>query len=232
MSGFLYRLGFLVRETGQALDRLGCVLQDNPAFREQFWRHRSLINFVKVAPKAGSSTFVAPSATVAGNVQIGEKSSVWYGAILRGDAGSITIGSNSNVQDNAVITTGKSGLGMHAGDTLIGNNVTIGHNAMLQGATIEDGSLIGIGAVLREGVVVQKGALVAAGSVVAPGTVVASGQLWAGNPAVCLRALKPEEQKHMVELPGHYTGLAAEHMKETSKTVMDVVEEKIKALPA
>lgn len=231
MSRLLYRLGFMLRETGQSLDKLGCYFQDNPAFREQLWRHRTLLNLGSVKPKVSSSSFVAPSASVIGEVAIGDKSSVWYGAVLRADSGAISVGSGSNIQDNAVITTAKGGLGLHAAGSTIGNNVTVGHNAMLQGASVGDGSLIGIGAVLREGVVVEKGAMVAAGSVVAPHTVVPSGQLWAGNPAAYMRDLKAEETKYMAELPGHYTELAAEHAKEADKRVEQLVEEKVAGLP-
>lgn len=219
-------LGKALRETGQALDRLGRSLQGNFAFREELNRHRSLAPLLGKAPSVGHGAFVAPSAAVIGDVRLGSQASVFYGSVVRADLGSITIGDKSNVQDGCVIRTAPAYLAGHAADTVIGREVTIGHQASLHGCTVGDRALVGMGATLLEGSVVEPGAMVAAGAVVAPGTVVRSGEIWGGNPAVFLRKLKPEETAFLGESAEHYARLAAEHAQETSKPLEQVAAEK------
>ena len=114
-------------------------------------------------PDVGSAAFVAPNATLAGDVVLAAGSSVWYGAVVRGDTGAIRIGKNSNIQDNAVLHTGPN-LGV-----TIGKNVSIGHSAVVHGCTVGDGALIGMHATVMNGAVVGKNAVVAAGALVAMG---------------------------------------------------------------
>lgn len=114
---------------------------------------------------------------------------VFYNAVIRGDNGKVVIGSNTNVQDRAVITT----IGVASTNVFIGSNVTIGHGAIINGSTVADNVLIGQGSVLEEGSNVGKNSIIAAGAVVLPGTAVPEGQLWAGNPAQFVRNLKNEE---------------------------------------
>ena len=111
-------------------------------------------------PDVGSAAFVAPNATLAGDVVLAAGSSVWYGAVVRGDTGAIRIGKNSNIQDNAVLHTGPN-LGV-----TIGKNVSIGHSAVVHGCTVGDGALIGMHATVMNGAVVGKNAVVAAGALV------------------------------------------------------------------
>ena len=106
-------------------------------------------------PDVGSAAFVAPNATLAGDVVLAAGSSVWYGAVVRGDTGAIRIGQNSNIQDNAVLHTGPN-LGV-----TIGKNVSIGHSAVVHGCTVGDGALIGMHATVMNGAVVGKNAVVA-----------------------------------------------------------------------
>ncbi|CAL8460604.1 g133 [Coccomyxa elongata] len=216
MSGLLHRLGFIIRETGQALDRLGCRLQGNNAFLEDVYKHRTIMSLGSKTANIGEGAFVAPSAAVIGDVTLGKRSSVWYGTVLRGDEGAISIGNNSNLQDNVSVRTSKAFLGGHNGATTIGNNVTVGHSVLLDCVTIQDEALIGMGATLLEGVKVEKGAQVAAGAVVAPGTVIPSGELWGGNPAKLLRPLKPEEAAFISKSAQTYAELGAEHAKEVA----------------
>ena len=107
-------------------------------------------------PDVGSAAFVAPNATLAGDVVLAAGSSVWYGAVVRGDTGAIRIGKNSNIQDNAVLHTGPN-LGV-----TIGKNVSIGHSAVVHGCTVGDGALIGMHATVMNGAVVGKNAVVVA----------------------------------------------------------------------
>lgn len=142
----------------------------------------------------GKNCFLAETAVIIGEVEMGEGCSVWYGAVLRGDVHYIKLGNNVNVQDNATIhaTYKKS-------PTNIGNNVSIAHNAVVHGCTIHDNALIGMGAIVLDDAVVESNAIVAAGSVVTKGTVVESGWVYAGSPARKLKELGPELLRDEVE---------------------------------
>jgi gamma-carbonic anhydrase len=131
--------------------------------------------------------FVAPNASVVGRVDINQHSSVWYGAVVRGDLNDVSIGAYSAIQDRAVVHTTKSVEGHVSAGTSIGNYVTVGPGALLQSCTVEDYAVIGAGAVVMEGALVEEHAIVAPGAVVHPGRRVPGGQVWGGNPAVYVR---------------------------------------------
>ncbi|AEE29871.1 gamma carbonic anhydrase 1 [Arabidopsis thaliana] len=171
-----YSVGFWIRETGQALDRLGCRLQGKNYFREQLSRHRTLMNVFDKAPIVDKEAFVAPSASVIGDVHIGRGSSIWYGCVLRGDVNTVSVGSGTNIQDNSLVHVAKSNLSGKVHPTIIGDNVTIGHSAVLHGCTVEDETFIGMGATLLDGVVVEKHGMVAAGALVRQNTRIPSGE--------------------------------------------------------
>lgn len=137
-------------------------------------------------PVIGAGTFVAPEATVIGQARIGERASVWPGAVIRADNEPIVIGDESNVQEGAVLHV-DVGKPMH-----IGRRVTIGHQAMLHGCTVGDGSLIGIQAVVLNGAVIGKNCLVAAGALVTENKVFPDGSLIMGSPAKAVRELTVE----------------------------------------
>jgi carbonic anhydrase/acetyltransferase-like protein (isoleucine patch superfamily) len=134
-------------------------------------------------PLIGQDVFIAPTAVIIGNVEIGDRASIWYGVVLRGDEGKIIIGPGSNVQDNSVIHTTPEL------PTILKENVTIGHGALLEGCTIESGAVIGMGAIILHQVVVGEQAMIAAGSVVTPGTQIPQRTLAAGAPAVVKKEL-------------------------------------------
>jgi len=169
-------------------------------------RHGLIAPLDGIAPGLHASSFVAPGAVVIGRVSIGAESSIWYGAVLRGDEEEIRIGDRSNIQDGVVVHTTCG-----QGATIIGSDVTVGHRAVLHGCRIGDGAMIGIGAIVLDGAVVEPGAIVAAGAVVAPGKVVGSGMLWAGCPAREMRAIKPAELAFLRDNPAHYAGQALRH---------------------
>jgi len=129
-------------------------------------------------PSIASDVFVAPTATIIGNVIIGEGSSVWFGAVLRGDEGRIIIGRNTNIQNNAIIHSTAER------PTVICDDVTVGNAAVLKGCTIESGAVVGIGAIVLEYAMVGEQGMVEAGSVVLPGTKIPPLRLAAGAPAV------------------------------------------------
>ncbi len=158
-------------------------------------------------PKLAAGVFVAPSADIVGDVAIGEGASVWYGAVLRGDAERIEIGAGTNLQDGAVA---------HADPGFplkVGRNVTIGHRAIVHGASIADGALIGMAAVILNGAKVGEGALLAAGALLPEGKEVPAGMLAAGVPARVLRALRPEEVEWLRRSAEHYRELAAAYRR-------------------
>ena len=145
---------------------------------------------------------VAQSAVVVGDVAVGARSSLWYGAVLRGDECSIRVGEGSNLQDNCVVH------GDESFPTHIGRNVTVGHGAILHGCTVEDGCLIGMGAILLNGCVIGTGSLVAAGALVTQNTVVPPGSLVVGSPAKVKRALTQEEQAEQLVSAQTYRDLS------------------------
>jgi len=219
----LYNIGFWIRETGQALDRAGCRLQGNNIFKEPLTRHRPVINLYEKVPDVHQDAFVAPSAAVIGDVQIGAKSSVWYGCVLRGDVNSIIVGAETNIQDHSLVHVGTTSLSGDGSPTVIGDKVTIGHSAVLHACTVEDEAFVGMGATLLNGVVIEKGAFVAAGAVVSENTRIPAGQVWAGNPAKFLRQLKEEEAAFIPKSADSYAELASIHAKEHSKSVEELL---------
>ncbi len=135
-----------------------------------------------ISPTLPASTWIAPNATIIGDVKMGENCSVWFNAVIRGDVNSIEIGEGSNVQDGAVIhcTYQKT-------KTIIGKRVSIAHNAIVHGCTIEDDVLVGMGAIIMDNAVIESGAILAAGAIVTAGTRVPKGSIFAGNPAKFLK---------------------------------------------
>jgi carbonic anhydrase/acetyltransferase-like protein (isoleucine patch superfamily) len=142
-----------------------------------------LYRFRANAPQVASSAFVAETATLIGHVILGERTSVWPGAVLRAEAEPITVGDGSNIQDNAVLHV-DPGVPM-----TIGCNVTVGHQAMLHGCTIGDGSLIGIQAIVLNHAVIGRDCLVAAGAIVTEGKAFPDRTLIMGAPARVVREL-------------------------------------------
>lgn len=213
----IYTVGLWVRETGQALDRLGCRLQGNYYFQEQLSRHRTLMNIFDKVPAVDKDAFLAPSASLIGDVEVGSKSSIWYGCVLRGDVGSIKVGSGTNIQDNSLVHVAKTSLSGKILPTIIGDNVTIGHSSVLHGCIVEDESFVGTSATLLDGVVIEKNGMVAAGSLVTENTRIPSGEVWGGAPAKFLRKLKEEEIAFFSEFAASYSTLAQAHVAENLK---------------
>ena len=159
-------------------------------------------------PQLGSQAWVADSADVIGDVVLGARSSIWYGAVVRGDVEKIRIGQDTNIQDNSVIHVDSGGWA-----TVVGDGVTVGHRVVLHGCTIGNGALIGIGAIIMNGAEVGEGALVGAASLVTEGTKIPAGMLALGTPCRAHRPLTDEEKQHLRESAAHYVELAREHAK-------------------
>lgn len=158
-------------------------------------------------PVIGKDVFLAQNATVIGDVEIGDQSSVWYNCVLRGDVNNIRVGQKTNIQDGTVIHVSSKTQG-----TYIGHNVTVGHMALLHACTIEDEAFIGMMACVMDDAYVETGAMVAAGALVTPGKRVLTGQLWAGSPAKYVRMLTDEERKYIAHSAIHYVGIAKNYL--------------------
>nr|GMD51926.1 gamma carbonic anhydrase 1, mitochondrial-like [Ipomoea batatas] len=222
-----YTVGFWIRETGQALDRLGCRLQGKYYFQEQLSRHRVLMNLFDKVPSVHREAFVAPSASIIGDVKVGRHSSIWYGCVLRGDVNSVSIGTGTNIQDNSLVHVAKSNLTGKVLPTIIGNNVTVGHSAVLHGCTVEDEAFVGMGATLLDGVVVEKNAMIAAGALVRQNTRIPCGEVWGGIPAKFLRKLTEEEISFISQSALNYSNLAQGHAAENAKSLDENEFEKV-----
>jgi carbonic anhydrase/acetyltransferase-like protein (isoleucine patch superfamily) len=164
-----------------------------------------IVSFDGHTPIVDATAFVAPNATLIGQVTIGADASVFYGSVLRADTDSISIGAGSNVQDNVSMHTD---TGLHL---TIGAGVSIGHGAVVHGCVIEDDCLIGMGATILNRAVIGAGSLIAAGAVVLEDTVIPPGSLVAGVPAKVRRELSDEERAGVKLNASHYVGLAAQH---------------------
>ncbi len=141
-----------------------------------------------VYPKMGAGCFIAPNATIVGDVIMGDECSVWFNAVIRGDVNSIIMGNKVNVQDGAVLhcTFKKT-------KTIIGNNVSIGHNAIVHGCTVHDNVLLGMGSIVMDNAIVHSNTIIAAGAVVLEGTVCEAGSIYAGVPAKKVKDISEEK---------------------------------------
>lgn len=158
-----------------------------------------------VKPVIGERAFIAENAALVGSVKIGDDCSIWYGAVLRGDVGPITLGDRVNIQDGAVLHATKD-----ISEVIIGNDVSVGHNAIVHGAVIGNDVLIGMGAVVMDNAKVPDGTIVAAGAVVLAGTVLEPG-IWAGVPAKkvkdaseAIKAMAHDNARHYLEYKKWY----------------------------
>ena len=146
--------------------------------------------------------YIAPNATIIGDVSLGKDVSIWYGAVLRGDSGSITIGENSNVQDNCVIHE----------KTTLGRGCTVGHGAILHGCTVGDNCLIGMGAVVLDGAVLEDDCMVGAGALVTGKTHAPAGSLVLGNPAKVVKPLTQQQLAYIRQDAEQYVRLAKQQL--------------------
>jgi carbonic anhydrase/acetyltransferase-like protein (isoleucine patch superfamily) len=149
-------------------------------------------------PRFGKNCFIAPNATLVGDVEAGDDCSFWFNAVIRGDVNFIRIGNKVNVQDGAVIhcTFQKCG-------TTIGNNVSIGHNAIVHGCTVHDNVLVGMGAIIMDRAVVNSHTIIAAGSVVLEDTICEAGSIYAGVPAKRIKDIPKEMISGEIERIAH-----------------------------
>jgi carbonic anhydrase/acetyltransferase-like protein (isoleucine patch superfamily) len=170
-----------------------------------------ILEYNGVRPQIAEDAFIAPNATIIGNVIIEEKANIWFGAVLRGDEGQIVIGPRVSVQDNTVIHTN------HVHPTIVEADATIGHSVVLEGCRIERGALIGMNATVLAGAVVEPGALVAAGSVVRENQIIPAHTLAAGVPAQVKGPMSEAACKHVAEAAADYQMMANNYKKLNSR---------------
>lgn len=161
-------------------------------------------------PVIGKGVFVAETAAIIGDVEIGEQSSVWYGTVIRGDDMPIRVGARTSLQDNTVIhiTAGRYG-------TTIGSDCTIGHNAIIHACIVEDLCLIGMGSIILDGARIGRGSLVGAGALVTPGTDIPPGSLVVGSPAKVKRPVNEKEREQILYGAAHYVELARRYLADS-----------------
>lgn len=158
------------------------------------------------SPKVHATAFVAPTAVLIGDVEVGPESSIWFGAVLRGDNGPIRVGARSSIQDNAVLHVSEHG------ETIVGDDVTVGHCAVMEDCHIKQRALIGSNAVVLGGAVVGEGSLIAAGSVVGERSEIPPGVLAAGAPAKVKKSLEGEAAKWIDISAGEYVALSRSYI--------------------
>ncbi|MCT7615381.1 gamma carbonic anhydrase family protein [Aliarcobacter butzleri] len=157
-----------------------------------------ILKFKEFYPKIDPSAWIAPSADLIGNIEIGEGSSVWFGCVIRSDINEVKIGKNTNIQDLSCIHTDTNSK------TIIGNNVTVGHKVMLHGCIIEDNCLIGMSATILDNAVIGEGSIVGANSLVTAGKVFPPRSMIMGSPAKVVKQLSQEDVDKLIAHAGRY----------------------------
>ncbi len=170
-----------------------------------------ILPFRGATPKIHEDAWIAETAVIIGDVEIGAGSSIWYGCVVRGDINSIRIGRNTNIQDGSVIHVNSDRHGDGGMPCNIGDDVVVGHMVLLHACSVHSGAFVGMRAVVMDEAIVESGAMVAAGALVTPRKVVPKGQLWAGSPARYLRDLKDRERAEGPYIAKHYGELAREY---------------------
>jgi len=220
-NGLLWSFGGSIRSIAKSLDSLGCKLQEVVPLPQRCG-HRKILSLQGKKPTVAQGTWVAPNATVVGNVEIGVHSAVWYGAVLRGYVNKIKIGSFSSIGDRVIIHVSSGRLSPDANPTVIGNKVTVEQGAILHACTINDNSKVESGAIVFDGAVVETNSIVGAGSIVTAGKRIPTGELWSGSPAKFERKLTAEEIANLSKTAESIQELAEKHDQETSKHPQEV----------
>lgn len=177
---------------------------------------KNVESYLATHPTIANGTYIHPSATIIGDVKVGENSSIWPGVIIRGDVNHISIGHGTNVQDLSMLhVSHKSSWDEDGAPLIIGNNVTIGHSVILHGCTLEDACLIGMGSIVMDKVIVQKNVLLGAGSLVPEGKTLESGYLYLGRPAKKIRKLTDKEMERFMYSANHYIKLKDNYLNQS-----------------
>ncbi len=163
-----------------------------------------LFAFEGVCPRIAADAFIAPTAAIIGDVEIGPGAGVWFHCVLRGDTNLIRVGARSNIQDGSILHVNEG-----AQPCLVGADVTIGHAAIVHACTLLDRAFVGMGATVLDGAVIEEGGMLGAGALLTPGKRIGPGELWTGAPARLVRVLSPEERARFAATATRYVGFAA-----------------------
>lgn len=204
----------VARGLGQTLDKMGAAMEV-AKYTERLVPSTRFVSVNNIAPTINPNTaFIAPSANVVGDVTIGDSSSVWYNATIRGDGNKVAIGSNTNIGECVIVHIAKI-----QGDfeTSIGNNVSIGANSIIHAATLKDDVLVGAGSQILDGAVVGSNVTIESGSIVTPGTQIPDGEVWSGSPAKFARKVTKEDVELIQSHSSDMSSLALLHSGENEK---------------
>ena len=164
-----------------------------------------IVSFGGKMPRDEGAAFVAPNATLIGDVVLKPGATIWYGAVLRGDDGTLTVGEGSNVQDNAVLHCDPGG------QVVLGKNVTVGHSAIVHGCTVGDNSLIGMHATILNHAVVGRNCIIGAGALVPEGMVIPDNSVAVGVPARVIKTIRDDQLAHNIENAEAYVEMGRQH---------------------
>eukprot|EP01100_Stratorugosa_tubuloviscum_P012966 TRINITY_DN62_c1_g1_i1.p1 TRINITY_DN62_c1_g1~~TRINITY_DN62_c1_g1_i1.p1 ORF type:complete len:242 (-),score=105.60 TRINITY_DN62_c1_g1_i1:104-829(-) len=188
-----------IRSTAAVLDSFAFKMENFPYWAKEINRHQRVMAIGHNHPILARDIFIAPNATVAGKVNIGNRTSVWHNAVLRGDVCSIVIGSCSSIGPQSIIHGQGETKHQPEISTVIGDWVTIEPGSIIHGCQIQDECVIGMGSVILEGATIEKNSIIAPGSLITRGTIVKSGEFWAGSPATFIRSVTDEEIEDIVQ---------------------------------
>ncbi len=180
-----------------------------------------IINYLDKKPKIDEGAIVFKTAVIIGDVELKKGANVWFGSVVRGDVNSISIGENTNIQDNATVHVTSDTF-----PTVIGDEVTIGHNAVIHGTTIGNRVLVGMGAVLLDGCVIGNNCVIAANSILRNGTVIPEGVLVAGNPAKIKRELSADEIDGLKRSAANYVKYSLNYLTYSQDSIYSIEEKK------
>ena len=205
LKNFRLVFGRSLRETGQALDRLGCKMSRDVGYMERLSRHRTLMPLDDTWPSHGAS-FIAPSAALVGDVRVGNDCVVWYNAMLKGDLYAIRLGDSVVIGENCSIRNYQNLPNGLPCSTNIADNVVIGANCSLASCTIDSYCRVGPGAVISKGARLERGCVVLPGAVVSPGAVIPAYTVYGGNPAHFIRDATEDDLTEFARLLGEERG--------------------------
>ncbi|MDQ2803176.1 MAG: gamma carbonic anhydrase family protein [Pseudomonadota bacterium] len=157
-------------------------------------------------PRVHPTAFVAPTAAVIGDIQIGPESGIWFACVVRGDTNFIRIGARTNIQDGTIVHVDAATF-----PTIIGDDVTVGHAAIVHACTLKDRAFVAMGATVLDGAVIEEGGMLAAGGLLTPGKVIGRYELWTGSPARLKRVMDEDERQKFARNAVEYRGLAARY---------------------
>ena len=162
-----------------------------------------VLTFEGMTPRIHPEAWIAPTAVVIGDVEIGAGASIWFHCVIRGDTNRIRIGARTNVQDGTILHVNHVTF-----PCILGDDVTVGHAAIVHACVVEDGGFVGMGATVMDGAVIESGGVLAAGALLPPGKRIGRNELWAGAPARLVRVLDAEEQARFASTAVHYVELS------------------------